>query len=55
MKDSIEERMIRDVQEAKTALATCSLEKVTREEQNRARLTALKDLFEVQHRGVGWT
>jgi SNF2 family DNA or RNA helicase len=48
MKDSIEERMIR-LQNNKLMLAKGSLEKFANDEEKRqARLTALKDLFQVE-------
>jgi SNF2 family DNA or RNA helicase len=47
MKDSIEERFLR-VQSAKAALGKGSMEKLGKEEQNKAKLTAMKDLFEVE-------
>ena len=46
MKDSLEERMIR-LQNAKAALGKGSMERLKPEEKRRARLTALRDLFEV--------
>jgi hypothetical protein len=46
MEDSIEERMIQ-LQQAKAALGKGSLEKLSPTEQRQARLTALKDLFQI--------
>jgi SWI/SNF-related matrix-associated actin-dependent regulator of chromatin subfamily A3 len=54
MKDSIEERLL-NVQSAKAALGKGSMEKLGKEEQNKARLTAMKDLFEVEEAdGMEW-
>jgi SNF2 family DNA or RNA helicase len=47
MKDSIEERMIA-LQDSKAALGKGSLEKLRPAEKRKARLTALKDLFQVE-------
>jgi SNF2 family DNA or RNA helicase len=47
MKDSIEERMIA-LQDSKAALGKGSLEKLHPAEKRKARLTALKDLFQVE-------
>jgi hypothetical protein len=53
MKDSIEERFLR-VQSAKAALGKASTEKLGKEEQTKAKLTAMKDLFEsLRHGGDG--
>lgn len=46
MKDSIEERMIK-VQQAKAALGKGSMERISRQEERVAKLTAMKDLFEL--------
>jgi SNF2 family DNA or RNA helicase len=46
MKDSIEERMVA-VQEAKQALGKGSLEKMSKSDQDKAKLTTLKDLFQI--------
>jgi SWI/SNF-related matrix-associated actin-dependent regulator of chromatin subfamily A3 len=47
MKDSIEERFLR-FQSAKAALGKGSMEKLGKEEQKKAKLTAMKDLFKVE-------
>lgn len=46
MKDSIEERMI-SLQKAKAALGKGSMEKLSAKEERRAKLTAMRDLFEI--------
>jgi len=46
MKDSIEERMV-TFQKAKAALGKGSMEKLSAREESRAKLTAMKDLFEI--------
>lgn len=46
MEDSIEERMV-TLQSAKAALGKGSMEKLTPSEERRAKLTAMKDLFEI--------
>jgi SNF2 family DNA or RNA helicase len=46
MTDSIEERMVA-VQEAKQALGKGSLEKMSKADQEKAKLTTLKDLFQI--------
>jgi len=46
MKDSIEERLVR-LQEAKAALGKGALQKLDPHEKRKARLTTLRDLFEV--------
>jgi SNF2 family DNA or RNA helicase len=46
MKDSIEERMI-SLQKSKAALGKGSMEKLSPREERRAKLTAMKDLFEI--------
>lgn len=46
MKDSIEERMIA-LQKAKAALGKGSMERLSPREERRAKLTAMKDLFEI--------
>lgn len=46
MKDSIEERMVA-VQEAKQALGKGSLEKMSKVDQEKAKLTTMKDLFQI--------
>jgi SNF2 family DNA or RNA helicase len=46
MKDSLEERMIA-LQESKAALGKGSMEKLSADEKRKARITALKDLFQV--------
>jgi hypothetical protein len=53
MKDSIEERMVR-LQDAKEALGKGSLQKLRPEERGRAKLTAMKDLFEVEDTVEVW-
>jgi hypothetical protein len=53
MKDSIEERMVA-LQDAKAALGKGALEKLRPEEKRKARLTALKDLFEVEDEEQLW-
>lgn len=47
MKDSIEERMVR-LQENKEILGKGSMQKLRPEERGKAKLTAMKDLFEVE-------
>jgi len=47
MRDSIESRMLVKVQEAKAAVGKGSMQKLKREDRNKAKITALKDLFEV--------
>jgi len=47
MKDSIEERMIK-VQQAKSALGKGSMERLSRDEERVAKLTAMKDLLEIK-------
>jgi SNF2 family DNA or RNA helicase len=47
MKDSIEERFLK-VQSAKAALGKGSMEKLGKDEQSKAKLTAMKDLFEME-------
>jgi SWI/SNF-related matrix-associated actin-dependent regulator of chromatin subfamily A3 len=47
MKDSIEERMVA-LQDSKAALGKGALEKLRPDEKRKARLTALKDLFQVE-------
>ena len=47
IKDSLEERMVQ-LQEAKSALGKGSMQKLTKEERKKARITALKDLFQVE-------
>lgn len=46
MKDSIEERMV-DLQNAKAALGKGSLQKISPQERKKARLTFLRDLFNI--------
>ena len=46
MKDSIEERLCR-LQESKAALGKGAMEKLAPEEKRKARLTTLRDLFQV--------
>jgi hypothetical protein len=46
MEGSIEERMVK-LQSAKPALGKGSIEKLTASEERRAKLTAMKDLFEI--------
>jgi hypothetical protein len=50
MKGSLEERMIQ-LQQSKAALGKSSFEKVTQREQRQARLTAVKDLFQISDAG----
>ena len=47
MKESIEERMV-SVQEAKQALGKGSLEKMSKSDQEKAKMTTLKDLFDIK-------
>jgi hypothetical protein len=47
MKDSIEERMVA-VQEAKQALGKGSLEKMSKVDKEKAKMTTLKDLFDIK-------
>jgi len=47
MKDTLEERMV-SLQDAKAALGKGSLEKLSPDEKRKARLTAMKDLFEIE-------
>lgn len=54
MADSIEERVLR-VQEAKQTLGKGVLKRLQKEERNKAKVTALRDLFEMdQHKFVDW-
>ena len=53
MMDSVDERMI-TVQNGKAALGKGSLEKITKQERLRVRLTILKDLFGIGEEEVGW-
>ncbi|CAB9515840.1 ISWI chromatin-remodeling complex ATPase ISW2 [Seminavis robusta] len=53
MEDSIEQRML-SVQEAKTALGNGSVRKLSKEESKKARLTALRDLFQVNIAEQNW-
>jgi SWI/SNF-related matrix-associated actin-dependent regulator of chromatin subfamily A3 len=53
MKDSIEERMV-SLQTAKAALGKGSLEKISAPERSKARLTFLRDLFEIGEAEVKW-
>jgi SNF2 family DNA or RNA helicase len=46
MSSSVEERLIA-VQEAKQALGNGSLQKLTKAEQEKAKLTTIRDLFEI--------
>jgi SNF2 family DNA or RNA helicase len=46
MKNSIEERMMK-VQKAKSTLGKGTLTKLTKEEEKIAKLTGMKDLFEI--------
>jgi SWI/SNF-related matrix-associated actin-dependent regulator of chromatin subfamily A3 len=48
MKDSLEERMLA-LQESKAALGKGALEKLNADEKRKARITDLKDLFQVQN------
>ena len=54
MHGSMEERMVK-LQEAKATLGKGSLEKLTPMEKRRARLTALKDLFEIEDKVQEWS
>lgn len=47
MEDSIEERMV-TLQRSKAALGKGSMEKLSVKEEKRAKLTAMKDLFEIK-------
>lgn len=54
MADSIEERVLR-VQEAKQTLGKGILKRLKKEERGKAKVTALRDLFEMdQHKFVDW-
>jgi SNF2 family DNA or RNA helicase len=53
MKDSIEERMV-DLQDAKTMLGRCTQEKMDRENMRKARMTFLRDLFQVESLDEDW-
>jgi SWI/SNF-related matrix-associated actin-dependent regulator of chromatin subfamily A3 len=53
MKDSLEERMLA-LQESKAALGKGTMEKLSADEKRKARITDLKDLFEVQDVEVLW-
>jgi hypothetical protein len=46
-KDSLEERMVQ-LQETKSALDKGSMQKLTKEERKKTRITTLKDLFQVE-------
>jgi hypothetical protein len=46
MENSLEERMVK-LQESKAALGKGSLQKLNKEDRKKARITALKDLFEI--------
>lgn len=46
MKGSLEERLI-NVQKSKAALGKASLERISRKEERMAKITAMKDLFEI--------
>lgn len=62
MKDSIEERMIQ-IQKSKAALGKGSMQKLSREEEKMAKVTTLKDLFQIKSRedleneelGIDWS
>jgi SWI/SNF-related matrix-associated actin-dependent regulator of chromatin subfamily A3 len=54
MNDSIEERMVA-LQDSKAALGKGSLEKLQPEEKRKARLTALRDLFQVEDVEESWS
>jgi SWI/SNF-related matrix-associated actin-dependent regulator of chromatin subfamily A3 len=47
MNDSLEERML-NIQSAKSALGKASMEKLSKSEYNQARITCLRDLFQVK-------
>lgn len=47
IKDSSEEQMVQ-LQEAKSALGKGSMQELTKEERKKTRITALKDLFQVE-------
>jgi SNF2 family DNA or RNA helicase len=53
MKNSLEERMVK-IQDAKKALGKASLEKLDKIEKDKARITALRDLFQVQEDTTKW-
>jgi SNF2 family DNA or RNA helicase len=53
MADSIEERLT-EVQDAKDALGKGSLEKLKREDRSKAKITAMKDLFEMNGQFIDW-
>lgn len=53
MNDSMEVRLV-GLQDAKAAIGKGSLEKLNPEEKRKARLTALKDLFEVEEVNQSW-
>jgi SNF2 family DNA or RNA helicase len=53
MEGSIEQRFVK-LQNAKEALGKGSLQKLTREDREKAKLTAMKDLFEVGDSAVQW-
>jgi len=53
MKDSIEERMVA-LQNAKAALGKGSMEKISQQERKKARLTFLRDLFNIADEDVKW-
>jgi SNF2 family DNA or RNA helicase len=52
MKDSIEQRLV-NLQDAKQALGKGSMERLKREDRAKAKITAMKDLFEMQDNS-GW-
>jgi len=54
MRDSIEERFIK-YQNSKEALGKGSMEKLSHIEQRKAKLTQLKDLFQVNDEEVAWS
>merc|ERR1719464_1620448 len=53
MKNSIEERFI-NLQNAKQALGKGSLEKLKKEDRSKARMTAMKDLFQMDCNDKEW-
>jgi SWI/SNF-related matrix-associated actin-dependent regulator of chromatin subfamily A3 len=53
MKDSLEERML-NIQSAKSTLGKASMEKLNKREKDKARITALRDLFQVQEDTTKW-
>jgi SWI/SNF-related matrix-associated actin-dependent regulator of chromatin subfamily A3 len=53
MKDSLEERLIA-LQDSKAALGKGSMEKLSADEKRKARITVLKDLFQVMDVNELW-